>query len=99
MPQKRKIFLLIVLINLITQSIQSRNELSKLLNDLTRKKQERDRWLARKLEPLKSRFEIIFSNDHIPYEDAIMFIYLRHEILQLHSKFTTPPVYWYSRKG
>jgi hypothetical protein len=99
MPQLRKILLLIILIYSFSQCIQSGNELSKLLNDSIRKKQEHNRWLTQKLEPLKSRFEMIFSNDHIAYEDARMFILLMHEIRRLESKFASPTVYWYSRMG
>jgi hypothetical protein len=99
MPQLRKIFLLIILIYSFSQCIQSSNELSKLLNDSIKKKQERNRWLTQKIEPLKSRFEMTFSNDHIPYEDARMFIHLINEINRLESKFASPTVYWYSRMG
>jgi hypothetical protein len=38
-------------------------------------------------------------NDYIPYEDALMFILLIHEIRRLYEKLKSPPVYWYSRKG
>ena len=99
MPQLREIFLLIVLANFVTQSVQLRNELPKLLNDSIRKKQELNRWLTHAIEPLKSRFEMIFSNDHITYEDALMLIHLIHEIRRLYEKLTPPPVYWYSRMG
>jgi hypothetical protein len=98
MPQL-KIFILIILFYLFAPSIQSRNELAKLLNDSLRKKQEHNRWMTQKLEPLKSRFEMIFSNDLILYENARMFIRLIHEIRRLQSKNASPPVYWYSRMG
>jgi hypothetical protein len=99
MPQLKRIFILIVLFNFVTQSVQLRNELPKLLNDSIRRKQELKRWLTQTRELLKSRFEMIFSNDHISYEDAIMFIHLIHEIRRLYEKLTSPPVYWYSRMG
>ncbi len=93
MPQLREIFLLIVLINFVSQSVQSRDEFSKLLNDSIRKKQELNRWLTQAIEPLKSRFEMNLSNDFIPYEDALMLILLIHEIRRLYEKLTSPPVY------
>jgi hypothetical protein len=99
MSQLRKIFLLIVLFYLISPSIQSRNELSSLINNSIRKKQERNRWHTQTIEPLKSRFKTTFTNDLIAYEDAKMLLYLINEISGLESKLTSPPIYWYSRKG
>ncbi len=99
MPSLRKIFLLIVLLNLIEQSIQTNNELSTLLIDSIKKKQDRNRWLTQTIVPLISRFEMTFGNDHITYEDARMFVQLINEIHRLESKFASHPVYWYSRMG
>ena len=99
MSQLREIFLFIVLVNFVTQSVQLRNELPKSLNDSIRKKQELNRWLTQTIEPLKSRFETTFTNDLIAYEDAKMLLYLINEISGLESKLTSPPIYWHSRKG
>ena len=99
MPHLRKFVVLIVLLLLVSPSIQTRNELSNLLNNSFRKNQDQSRWLKQILEPLKSRFESTFSNDHITYEDARMFMHLMHEIRRLESKFASPIVYWYSRMG
>ncbi len=99
MAELRKIFLLVVLFNLFEHSLQSRNELSKLLIDSIIKKQQRNRWLAQKIEPLKPKFDLAFTNDQIAYEDAKMLVYLIHEIRGLQDKLTSPPIYWYSKMG
>jgi hypothetical protein len=99
MSQLMQVCLLIILFYLIEPSVQSRIELSELLNDSIRKKQERSRLLSQTIEPLKSRIKMTFSNDHIPFEDAIMFIRLVDEIRRIQRKATSPPVYWYLRMG
>ena len=100
MSQLMQVCLLIILFYLIEPSVQSSIELSKLLNDSIRKKQGRSsRLLTQTIEPLKSRIKMTFSNDHIPFEDAIMFIRLVDEIRRIQRKATSPPVYWYLRMG
>jgi hypothetical protein len=99
MAQLRKFFLWIVWFMLISLSIQSKNELANLLNNAIRKKQARNRWLTQTIEPIKSRFEMTFSNDLISYEDAKMLLYLINEISELERKLKSPPIYWYTRKG
>jgi predicted PurR-regulated permease PerM len=99
MSQLRKIVQLIVLFLLISSSIQSSNQLANLLNKSISKKQARNRWLTQTIEPIKSRFETTFTNDQITYDDAKMLFYLINEISGLESKLTSPPIYWYTRKG
>ncbi len=99
MYQLKKVALLITLFFLIEQSIQSRNELYKIIVDSITKKQERNRWLTKKIEPFKSEFETAFTYDQIASEDAKMLVYLVYNIRGLQDKLTSPPIYWYSRKG
>ena len=97
MSQLMQVCLLIILFYLIEPSVQSRTELSKLLNDSIRKKQELNRWLTQAIKPLKSRFDMYLSNDYKPYEDALMLVHLINKIRRLYEKLISSPVYWYSR--